>query len=137
MRKWGLGITAVIATVVGGWALLVPSTFFSGMGSDIQLSPMLGLFVQFYGAAYLGLGAINWLCLRAAPSAALRAVLVGNLVFLGANTVLNALFLLRGLDPAATGNNIMGIVSGGIPAVLIALALFRTPASEQAEKRAA
>ena len=75
--KLFLGISAVLAWLIGLMLLLAPGQFYAPVG--VVLTPMLATVAQAHGATLVGLGTVNWLA-RQAEGRGLIAVLVGNIV---------------------------------------------------------
>ena len=105
-----LTLGAVLAWIFGGMLLLAPGPFFAPVG--IVVDDKVATIAQNQGAALIAIGLIDFLARKVTDAAALRAVLVGNLVvqLLALGIVVRALTL--GIFP-----------SHGAPAVAVHLVL--------------
>ena len=75
--------------------MLVPLQF--GIGAvPPDASPELIALLRLLGGPFLGIAALNWLARNEAPSAALRAILIANLIGFG----------------AVAANDVWGVASG-------------------------
>lgn len=105
-------VISAVALVFGLYFLLAPDTAIAEfqVGSP---EPALRLTVREIGGALISLAAIDWLCRNDRGSPALRAVLVGNVVFFLFNTGLDftAPFPATAMWYAVTGLKIAFILA--------------------------
>ena len=81
----GLGVLAAGYTVIGGWALVAPTSFFTdfpapGLGWVAGLPPYSQHLLTDFGAALLGLACVLWLAAVVAERRLAQVALVGLLV---------------------------------------------------------
>lgn len=95
MLRLTFTISALYLAAIGLALVLVPLRF--GVGAvPADASPQLIALMRLLGGPFLGIAVLNWLSRGAAPSPALRAILLANLVGFG----------------AVAANDIWGVVSG-------------------------
>ncbi len=83
MRKATLILSALYLAAIGLALILVPLRF--GVGAvPADASPELLALLRLLGGPLLGIAVLNWLSRDAAPSPALRTILIANLVGFGA-----------------------------------------------------
>lgn len=95
MRKAVLILSALYLAVIGVMLMFFPLQF--GIGAvPPDASPQLIALLRLLGGPFLGIAALNWLTRSEAPSPALCAVLVANLIGFG----------------AVAANDVWGVASG-------------------------
>lgn len=95
MRKTILILSAIYLAAVGLMLMLFPLQF--GIGAvPADASPALIALLRLLGGPFLGIAALNWLARGEAPSPALRAILIANLIGFG----------------AVAANDVWGVASG-------------------------
>jgi hypothetical protein len=71
-------VNAVVATLFGIAFVLIPGEVVAAYG--LTLSPSTAVIARFFGAALIGFGIITWQARAAAPSDALRAIVLALFV---------------------------------------------------------
>lgn len=95
MRKATLILSALYLAAIGLALMLVPLQFGTG-AVPADASPELVALLRLLGGPFLGIAVLNWLSRNAAPSDALRTVLIANITGFG----------------AVAANDIWGVASG-------------------------
>lgn len=95
MRKTILILSALYLAAIGLMLMVLPLQF--GVGAvPADSPPALVALLRLLGGPFLGIAALNWLARNEAPSPALRAVLIANLIGFG----------------AVAANDVWGVASG-------------------------
>ena len=95
MRKTILILSALYLAAIGLMLTVFPLQF--GVGAvPRDASPALVALLRLLGGPFLGIAALNWMTRDEAPSPALRAVLIANLIGFG----------------AVAANDVWGVASG-------------------------
>ena len=95
MRKTILILSALYLATIGLMLMVLPLQF--GVGAvPADSPPALVALLRLLGGPFLGIAALNWLARDEAPSPALRAVLIANLIGFG----------------AVAANDVWGVASG-------------------------
>lgn len=83
MRKAILLLSAFYLAAIGIGLMAFPLQFGTG-AVPADASPQLLALLRLLGGPFLGIAALNWLARNEAPSPALRAILIANLIGFGA-----------------------------------------------------
>jgi len=83
MIKLTLTLSALYLAAIGLALMLFPLQFGVGAVPD-NASPELIALLRLLGGPFLGIAVLNWLSRNAEPSAALRTILIANIVGFGA-----------------------------------------------------
>jgi hypothetical protein len=95
VRKVVFILSALYLAAIGLMLMFIPLRF--GVGAvPADAPPELIALMRLLGGPFLGIAALNWLMRDAGPSAALRAVLIANIVGFG----------------AVAANDVWGVASG-------------------------
>ena len=131
MIRLVLTLGAVLAWIFGGMLLLAPGPFFAPIG--VTVDKKVAIIAQNQGAALIAIGLVNFLSRGVTDAAALRSVLLGNLVIqlLSLGIVVRALAL--GIFPP---QGVPAVVIHVVLATLFALALRRVRTVEERTPRA-
>jgi hypothetical protein len=110
-----LTLGAVLAWLFGAMLLLAPGPFFAPIG--IVLDEKLATIAQNQGAALIAIGLIDFLARGVTDAAALRAVLIGNLVIQLLSLAIAVRALALGIfppqgAPAVVIHVVLGILFG-------------------------
>jgi hypothetical protein len=131
MIRLVLTLGAVLAWIFGAMLLLAPGPFFAPMG--IAVDQKVATIAQNQGAALIAIGLINFLCRRVTDAAALRAVLLGNLVIQLLSLGIAVRALALGIFPS---QGAPAVVIHVILGTLFAVALRRVRTVEERTPRA-
>ena len=108
-RSTFLAATAGIAAVFGLGMLLAPDMFFALYG--IAPGDASSLFARSLGCSLMAVAVINWMARNAGDSAAMRAILAGNIVLHVIGIFLDASAVLAGtMNAQGWGSIILHIV---------------------------
>jgi hypothetical protein len=126
-----LTLGAVLAWIFGAMLILTPGPFFAPIG--IAVDEKVATIAQNQGAALIAIGLINFLCRGVTDAAALRAVLLGNLVLQLLSIVVVVRALALGIFPP---QGAPALVIHAVLGTLFALALRRVRMVDERTPRA-
>lgn len=90
-----LSISAVYMALLSLGLMLAPQPVSTG-AVPADAAPALIAYLRVFGSTFLGIAVINWLARNSEPSAALNAVVVGNIIGFGAAALLDVWGIFSG-----------------------------------------